>query len=165
MNSRLVAAAFAVALATALVACVTGGDRTPVAEFADYQTWTRVNTETITGDVTAMLGRAHEGNEGFREVYVNELGRPVALGGTALPYPAGTILVKESLGADGTGSKGELSNLTIMVKREGGYDPDNGDWEYVMTTPATLVRMQGKLGMCINCHAAARDSDFVFTRR
>ena len=61
--------------------------------------------------------------------------------------------------------KGDLANLTIMVKREGGYDPENGDWEYLMTTATKAVRMQGNLGMCIGCHSAAYDSDYVFTKR
>jgi len=165
MTTRLMSAAAIAALSIALTACMSAGDGTPVAQFADYQGWTRVNTQTITGDVTGTLGSAHEGTQGFREVYVNEAGRVVALGDSSPPFPAGTILVKESHKADGNGAKGDLANLTIMVKREAGYDAANGNWEYVMTTPAKSVRMQGKLGMCINCHAAAESSDFVFTRR
>jgi hypothetical protein len=148
-----------------LAACATtDAGKTSAADFADYQGWTKVNTETITGDVTAMLGSAHEGNKGFREVYVNAAGEAVALGRAAYPFPEGTVVVKESY-KDSGGSKGALANLTIMAKRESGYDSDNGDWEYIMASPSQSVQMQGKLTMCSDCHAAAFDSDYVFTKR
>lgn len=142
----------------------TDATKTKAMDFANYQNWTKVNSETITGDVSGALGSAHEGTQGFREVYVNMTGEAVSLGKTAYPYPEGTILVKESF-KDSGGKKGDLANITIMVKREGGFDSGNGDWEYLMTNQAKAVQMQGALGMCINCHAQASDSDFVFTKR
>ncbi len=164
-RTRILTASLGVLLLLVLTTCATtDSGKTPAADFADYQGWTKVNTETITDDVTAMLGSAHEGNKGFREVYVNGAGEAVALGKASYPFPEGTIVVKEAY-KESSGKKGSLSNMTIMVKREGGYDPDNGDWEYIMTSPDKAVQMQGKLGMCIDCHAAAFDSDFVFTKR
>ena len=165
MKIGILTLALTALLVFTLATCAsTDAGKTPVADFADYQSWTKINTETITGDISAMLGSAHEGNKGFREVYVNETGEAAALGNAAYPFPEGTIVVKESY-KDAGGSKGSLANLTIMVKRDGGYDSDNGDWEYLMASPAKAVQMQGKLGMCIDCHAAAYDSDFVFTKR
>ena len=148
-----------------LAACATtDAGKTQPTEFAGYKSWTKINTQTITGDTTSALGSAHEGTKGFREVYVNGAGEAVALGKAPYPFPEGTIMVKEAY-KDSGGNKGSLANLTIMVKREGGYDADNGDWEYLMTSPGMAVGMQGKVGMCIGCHVAAFDTDYIFTRR
>lgn len=149
----------------AAVSCMTPGsndpDRTTPDAFADYTGWLKVNPETITGDSTGLLGRAHEGASGFREVYVNARGEDASNGSAALPYPQGTVIVKESY-ADSNGDKGRMSGLTIMAKRESGYDPENGNWEYLQVTPAGKIRAQGRLSGCISCHAAAQN-DFVFT--
>lgn len=129
--------------------------------FSDYMSWTKVNRETITGDATGVLGPAHEGAKGFREIYVNDLGKPVYFGEMAYPFPVGTIIVKESYNED-NGMKGILKNLTVMVKKTSGYDPANGDWEYIMASPTFDVMDQGKIGMCIGCHSAEKDKDFTF---
>ncbi len=154
-----------IVFAVLFTSCISPGSRdpnaTPVDAYAAYETWAMVNSETITGDVTGTLGNAHEGSSGFREVYINEAGKAVSDGEAALPYPEGTIIIKEAYGND-SGSKSELSSLTVMVKRESGYDEGNGNWEYVMLTPSMRVRSQGALSSCISCHSAA-ENDFVFT--
>ena len=71
--------------------------------------------------------------------------------------------MKESFKRGSSGGKGDLASLTMMVKREDGYDAENNNWEYIMATQAMKVQSQGKLGMCINCHAAAVSNDYVFT--
>ena len=152
-------------LSLGLVMCATTDvNKTETGAFEGYESWTKVNTETITGDTTSALGSAHEGTMGFREVFVNTAGETVALGKASYPFPEGSILVKEAYKNSG-GNKGALSNLTIMVKREAGYDPDNGDWEYLMTNAAKSIQRQGPLDMCIGCHSAASSTDFVFTKR
>jgi len=76
------------------------------------------------------------------------------------------------------GSKGMLQVTFAMAKREAGYYPEGGDWEYVMmpnntgndfnTQPngalpdASNTDMRGKLAMCVACHTA--QSDFLFVR-
>ena len=97
-KGSLITIALCAVLFVVLATCATtDADKTPVADFADYQSWTKINTATITGDVTAMLGSAHEGTKGFREVYVNGAGEAVALGSASYPFPAGTIVVNISL--------------------------------------------------------------------
>lgn len=144
-------------------ACSTssGLEKTPAGSFADYKGWQKVNAETITGDMTGMLGGVHEGERGFREVYVNAIGAATSSGAAPLPYPEGTVLVKEAY-EEKDGGKGPFAGLTVMVKRSGTYDPDNGNWEYLLLSPRGNVTMQGKVGMCIGCHAAAYN-DSVFT--
>ncbi len=137
---------------------------TQVSDFDGYEKWMKVNKETITGDVFGVLGPAHAGAEGFREVYINKTGKKVSTGREDFPYPMGTIIVKESY-TNEDGKKGELTGLTVMIKRGGLYDPDNGNWEYMMVTPENEVMAQGRVEMCIGCHAEATETDWVFNNR
>ncbi|MGV3615508.1 MAG: cytochrome P460 family protein [Fimbriimonas sp.] len=85
-------------------------------------------------------------------------------------FPVGTIVVKEKFSKSQTdggflaklkpGAKPEL--LTVMIKREKGFSPANGDWEYqVMDRAMTRVETR-KVQPCQNCHQAKKSSDFVF---
>ena len=163
--NRIVSSCVLIAAIIFLASCATAGsddpNATPVGAYSEYGSWSKVNAVTVTGDETGVLGSAHEGSAGFREVYVNGTGGAVSSGSAALPYPAGAIIVKESYKNSG-GSKGDLTSITIMVKRESGYDAENGNWEYIMLTPKMKVQGQGRLSGCISCHLAA-DNDFVFT--
>ena len=127
-------------------------------DFSGYESWTKVNHETITGDTTGNLGPAHEGAQGFREVYVNKTGKKVATSAAGYPYPEGTIIVK----ANSKEKMGAIAALTVMVKRGPTYDPANGNWEYIMTSPAFEVAAQGKVDMCIGCHTAGAAADYTF---
>lgn len=153
-----------VAILVVLAACgTTGSDATDVAVYEGYESWTRVNDEWITGDSTGTLGRrVHEGATGFRNVFVNPVGQRVSAGEDALPYPVGTVLVKEAY-SDNEDAAGDLSNVTVMIKRETSYDPENGSWEYVNLSSAMRVRAQGTIASCISCHSAAAHTDYVFT--
>jgi hypothetical protein len=137
---------------------------TRVSDFDGYEKWIKVNKETITGDEFGVLGPAHGGAEGFREVYINKTGKKVSTGKDDFPYPVETIIVKETYMDEG-GKKGELANLTVMIKHGGLYDPDHGNWEYMMVSPESEVMAQGRVEMCIGCHAAAADTDWVFNDR
>jgi hypothetical protein len=137
---------------------------TMMSDYDGYQSWFKVNEETITGDPFNALGPAHAGKEGFREVYINKTGKAVSMGKADYPYPVGTIIVKETYKGDG-GMKGMLDSLTIMIKRSSGYDPANNNWEYMMVTPDDEIMAQGKLDGCIGCHSQVSGDDFVFNNR
>ncbi len=72
-------------------------------------------------------------------------------------YPVGTIL--------------QLFPGEAMVKRGGGFDPENNDWEYfelLFSAAGTEINVRGRDdvinmfgGQCFGCHAAARDFDFI----
>ena len=150
-------------LSVSLYAGGDGEDLTPTqsSAFKGYTSWTKVNSETITGDVTGVLGAAHERSKGFREIFVNEIGQSVEFGTSDYPFPEGSIIVKESY-KNKSGSKGAMDNLTIMVKRESGYSSEYGDWEYIMAKPDGTITKQGRLSMCIGCHSKSQDKDYTF---
>jgi hypothetical protein len=77
------------------------------------------------------------------------------------PLPLGTTVVKEKHA--GMFAKGPPAEYGAMIKREPGYDPPHGDWEYlyVVQKPEKKV-IRGKLQNCIECHSHVKDRDYVF---
>ncbi|MEW6735764.1 MAG: cytochrome P460 family protein, partial [Acidobacteriota bacterium] len=75
-------------------------------------------------------------------------------------FPQGSIIIKEKLAASNDVSP-EL--LTIMIKRNKGFNPENGDWEYlVVNGEGTTIQARGKLANCQTCHQGQQDSDYIF---
>ncbi|HEV3438638.1 MAG TPA: cytochrome P460 family protein [Gemmata sp.] len=77
------------------------------------------------------------------------------------PLPVGSVVVKEKY-ADALAT-GPLYAYAAMKKREAGYDPEGGDWEYTFVTllPDRKVS-RGRLTECASCHASAKARDFLF---
>ncbi len=139
---------------------------------AGYRGWTRVNPEPAvfhsriaTQCALPAAGQARPGHaenphrDKFVTVYVNEAGRRAMLEEKAPRFPAGTVIVKEKL-ATRDAAAPEL--LTAMLKREAGYDPGGGDWEYMVLDGAGRgVRARGRLESCRACHQAEAGTDFV----
>jgi len=49
-----------------------------------------------------------------------------------------------------------------MIKREPGYNPESGDWEYlVLDGGASKIVERGKLTRCSGCHRPYKSSDFI----
>ncbi len=70
--------------------------------------------------------------------------------------PNGSIIVKENYSDDE-----ELINVTSMYKKEG-FNPEAGDWFWIMHTPDKEVEDAGKMQMCIDCHAQVEHRDYLF---
>jgi len=72
-------------------------------------------------------------------------------------FPAGSLLVKEKFSEDG---KTEL--FTGMWKREDGYFPEVGDWEF-FTVDATAGKVveRGRMPKCADCHEDLVKGDHV----
>lgn len=107
-------------------------------------------------------------------VYVNKIGRE-AMFATGQPrFPEGSVIVKEKiekpLSPDGynIGPPKSLEGLkpslyTLMIKREPGYNPAAGDWEFAVASGKEgRIEASGKLESCQACHLEKRDQDFVF---
>ena len=136
-----------------------------------YQHWTRVNPEPVQMDqrvaalcapaqvVQPFASNTNPHREKFITVFVNDVGRHAMTEELNPRFPVGTVIVKEKLpNRDATAA--EL--LTVMRKRERGYDSKNGDWEYLMLDgPGQVVQDPGKIESCQSCHFAYRPQDFV----
>ncbi len=120
---------------------------------------------------------AHNGaplttDETIRDVYTNlSEGESIRVG---------TIFTKHTFLKGEQGRKSDLVVTFAMIKREAGYYPDGGDWEYVkMPNDGTNNYLQnpngklpttedninrGKIVACASCHQhPLAGSDFVFT--
>lgn len=94
---------------------------------------------------------------------------------------AGEVIVKRNYGGEGitnakvANNRGKyLKAVTVMFKREAGYDPDNNDWFWVKYKPDGSLhtnpkdmKLAGRVakGMnagCIACHSGMRANDFQF---
>ena len=75
-------------------------------------------------------------------------------------FPQGSVIVKEKL-PNKDSSSPEL--LTVMIKREAGFNAENGDWEYMaLDGTGKQVQARGRLEKCQACHTLAKDNDFVY---
>jgi len=132
---------------------------------------------SVTGTAFGSLSVAHNGrnisaDSTFRDSYTN-MSSPQGL------IKEGTVFTKRVYMKDKKGAKGNLEMIFAMIKREKGYFPSGGDWEYVMISydkttdykmhpngmlPATIDHeMRGKISSCGSCHIAAAGNDFIFT--
>ena len=74
-------------------------------------------------------------------------------------YPEGTMILKQKY-LDEKATETEL--FTGMLKREQGYNPDAGDWEFFMLNASgTMVTARGKIESCVECHQKYAATDFV----
>ena len=133
--------------------------------------WTQVNAEPyqITPAVAALCAPApgleskktidpHLGS--YITVYVNKLGRD-AMFAKDVRFPEGSVIVKQKFTTQSRTSKPVL--YTLMKKRERGYNPEVGDWEFSIVGPdGKQVQAIGKLENCESCHRGKSDTDFVF---
>ena len=92
-------------------------------------------------------------------VYVNKLGSRAMLHDKKPDFPVGSVIVKEKH-PNPKSATPEL--LTVMRKREKGFNPTHGDWEYlVLDGAAKKITSSGKLQNCQKCHERWKSTDFV----
>ncbi len=73
--------------------------------------------------------------------------------GTPFTAPVGATSIKEF--DNGT------AGIVVMTKQAAGYDAANGDWYYEMMDVDGNVLDSGAIGMCIGCHEAYPDTDYL----
>jgi len=134
---------------------------------AGYQTWHKVNANRMRmQDTIASLCIIPKQYTGLNPhvskyitVYVNEKGKSAMLSNDKTEFPVGSIIVKEKYSRL-TGGQVEL--LTIMIKREKGFDPTVGDWEFITADREDKVYKNVNLAHCISCHQQEPEKDFTF---
>lgn len=133
------------------------------ASFANFQNW--VLEAELSGPDPA-LGPAHHGNDSTvtRHIYFKD-GQDPENG----LYPVGTIIVKQSDNHDHS-----VNEVTAMAKRGNNFDAGHNDWEYFMLMPDGKIATDGDgnvmrganlmNGMCLGCHSAAANTDYIFSK-
>lgn len=145
-------------------------EATAVKEIKGYKSWTRVNPEPVlmAPAVAAMCAPASPNSQQssphankFITVYVNDTGLKAMTTELKPAFPVGSVIVKEKLPKERQGAQPEL--LTVMIKREQGFDPSSGDWEYMaLNGEGTKIESRGKLANCQSCHLTTPATDYVF---
>lgn len=136
----------------------------PDPRWADYKGWTRVTEEPSTG-ASPGLGAVHQGPEGYRVVYVNDVGADTILsegdGSGDYDYPEGTVVVKEQYPDEAAylaGAEAGEVDVTVSLKVADGADPAaNWHWSTGYTDTA------GDSAFCSGCHQIPIAKDFVFS--
>lgn len=102
--------------------------------------------------------------EGFIKVFMDEQAAE-AFEKASKSYPVGSVIVKEKLleNASIIGDRKTYRHNGVggMIKRDPGYDPEHGDWEYFFVDDQTPLQ-SGRIGTCVDCHQNASDRDYVF---
>ena len=81
---------------------------------------------------------------------------------SASRFPVGTVVLKQKFP---TVNHEEADFYTGMLKREAGFNPACGDWEFfTMSGDRRAVTARGRIESCIDCHRQYAKTDFV-TRR
>lgn len=148
-----------------------------VAQLNDSNLWTQVNSKPYyissavdiqcRSPVQSDYDRVRQENphaSTYITVYVNNNGKEAMLSKNPQRFREGAIIVKQKMGIMGSDSKDRSTILyTIMRKREPGYNPKVGDWEFsVVSGDGREQTAVGKLENCQTCHLAKSESDFVF---
>lgn len=136
-------------------------------EITHYKEWKLVNpapqrvdpalSASCSRPLPVVDGGPHEHK--YISVYVNSIGADAMLHQRKPVFPEGSIIVKEKLN-DLASKEPEL--LTVMRKREPGYNASSGDWEYlVLDGKAANITDRGQLASCNSCHTAYKSTDFI----
>jgi hypothetical protein len=143
---------------------VLGSGPQPFGPTRGYQKWVKVTPKPVVfqDPKLALLCRdvvpsdnPHQ-NQRFL-VYVNPAGSQ-AMRDPVPRFPPGSVIVKEKLDRPESRTP-EL--MTVMVKHKAGYQPEMGDWEYVVLDSAGAVTARD-LQRCQSCHASKKATDYVF---
>ena len=82
-------------------------------------------------------------------------------------YPTGTVLLKEHYAIQ-VGQPVTGLTVALMIKRQPGYAPDHGDWQYVQFSASGQLMIDGRgsdplvWAQCASCHQNIAERDFVF---
>lgn len=159
VNSKL-GAIVAVSVFLSGCASITAPFRDADPRWADYKSWTKVNElEPGTGDPTGFLGGLHFGEEGYRDVYVNDVAKDVLLGGAPYNYPEGSVIVKEQYASQADWEAGRKASHTISVKATASDTLSKEDWIWA----DSFKGKAGESAFCSGCHSIVAGTDFVFT--
>lgn len=148
-------------------------------EIENYRKWSFIKGPFRVSPGMALLCvhppfLSHPGTEGAGKSGAKEVNIQVFANGRAATtldddskkvFPPGSVILKEKYVAPGKAP----DSLGIMIKREPGFDPEVGDWEFIFLADGKkIARGQKDLKNCYDCHGTTdsvfghRPRDFVF---
>ncbi|HSS19073.1 MAG TPA: cytochrome P460 family protein [Pyrinomonadaceae bacterium] len=105
--------------------------------------------------------RTHDGGvKSFGVIYANGPAGDAILANPLTIFPINSIIVREKRA---TPADEQPQHLTVMIKRERGFNPKANDWEFLsVNATGTKVLQRQKNGSCVKCHATQAATDFVY---
>ena len=153
---------------------VRDGESSSSKVIAGYKVWTQVNTvpHLVSSQLSAQcaaptalqlsMENKNPHLNKFVLVYVNDIGKAAMLEQKVPVFPEGSVIVKEKRLSSVRGNTALPELLTVMRKREAGYDPARGNWEYLVFDGAgQTLQASGKLENCQGCHMYYRATDYI----
>jgi Cytochrome P460 len=143
-----------------------------VKDIKGYKNWAKVNPKPLKlatpldalcrmprdRDLIETSSNPHR--QKYFTVYVNKIGQKAMMTEKKPNFPVGSVIVKEKTLAEDSSSP-EL--LTVMIKHKKGFNPETGDWEYmVVNGAATKIEGRGNLENCHTCHIYNKENDYIF---
>jgi hypothetical protein len=124
---------------------------------ADFKTksgYTKVNR-------TRFVSNGHAAGRWDVDIYVSSSAKD-AYASNAIDVPVGARLVKEHFErAVGAEPMVQAGPVMMMEKMDKGFDPDHGDWRYVVVSSTGAVVEDGRVESCAGCHDDA-PHDHIF---
>jgi len=83
-------------------------------------------------------------------------------------YPSGTSFIKENYKMI-NGKPDKIESLTVMLKRDPGFNSDGGDWEYLQFNKDGVKMISGSgkdkqvNNTCASCHESVAERDYIFS--
>ncbi len=111
-------------------------------------------------NLARFVSNGHAAGRWDVDVYANEAAKAPFLAERG-EVPAGAKLIKVHRERAGAGGRGPVM---MMEKREKGYDPEHGDWRYVVVTASGELVKDGPIEGCSGCHDDA-PHDHLFRMR
>ena len=106
----------------------------------------------------AFVSRGHFAGRWTAEIAVNEAAMATYTNlAPSSRFGVGSLLVKKHTST----SASTPGPIFAMTKRDAGFYPEGGDWEYVVLDAEGHLEDRGKLALCARCHAEA-NADRVF---
>lgn len=88
--------------------------------------------------------------------YLNDIALDAIMDGNST-LPDGSLIVKETYAPEDS----TFENITTMYKVDG-YNPEANDWFWLMASPDGMIGAEGRVQMCIDCHANAAATDYIY---
>lgn len=110
--------------------------------------WQKINKSKVISQ--------HHGNT-EKNVFANEDAYKVFMGKKKPPYPVGAKFLVEHY------REGEKQGFIYLMEKMGAdYDPDRGNWKYVIVRVADwTIEQQGLIANCVKCHEKGANSDYI----
>ena len=117
------------------------------------------NERALVSEEKPQKNPHEKGAQTFARVFANDLATP-EMHKDEPHFPAGSIIVREKLLQE---ADDVPEAVTVMVKREKGFSPKTGDWEFFVLDGAVgKVEKRETTGACAKCHTQAEKTDWVF---